>query len=128
MLVLCLLWVSEISARVSDKTTRFACESLAVFYEARGESAQVQQKVLDVLRNRAYSSNKSVCGVLKEPGQFPWRKSVKTMKLTQEQAEFGFKLLEHASPVRSKYMYFNTEKFCFAKKHVKHGNLYFTTG
>lgn len=110
---------------MQGKPTRFACESLAVWYEARGEPFHVQQKVLDVVRNRAYSSGKTVCEVLQEPNQFPWHRKLKTWKLSTEQAEFGFKLLERSSPVRSGFMYFNTVPHSFTQKSVKRGNLYF---
>ena len=127
-LLLCLLLCSsEVCGRVSDNgPSRFEIETITVWHEARGEPLFVQQLVLDVLRNRAYNSNKSLLEVVSESGQFPWRQQVKTWKLTQEQAEFGFRLLQYSDPVRSNFLYFNTIKHDFGKKTKKFGRLYFS--
>jgi len=126
-LLLGLLLSSEVCARVSDKVpSRFQLETIAVWHEARGEPLFVQQLVLDTIRNRQYNSGKSLREVLSQRGQFNWHKRIKTWKLTQEQAEFGFKLLAYSSPVRSPYKFFNQIPLDFTKKNVKRGNLYFS--
>ena len=109
----------------AKEPSRFEVETLAVWYEARGEPLFVQQLVLDVLRNRSYNSHKSLLEVVSESGQFPWRQHVKTWKLTQEQAEFGFRLLQYSDPVRSKFMYFNHVPHTFTKRNVRVGGMYF---
>lgn len=96
-----------------------------IWHEARSESLQVQQKVLDVLRNRAKISGKSLYKVATEKGQYPWATRIKTWKLSTEQAEFGFKFLSGRSPINSGYFYFNQVPHDFTKKNVKHGALYF---
>lgn len=96
-----------------------------MWYEVRGESVDVQQKTLDVLRNRSKMCSCSLYRVLTQPNQYPWARKLKTWKLSQEQAEFGFKFLSKRSPISSGYKFFNHVPLEFTKKNVKHGNLYF---
>jgi len=117
--------MSGVCARNSDKPSRFEAVTLIAWYEARGESIKVQNLVVDSAYNRAIISDKSLYEVLKEPKQYPWVAKLKTWRLTTEQAEFGFKLLKHRSPVRSKVVYFNHVPHEFTKKNFKVGNLYF---
>lgn len=100
-------------------------ETLLCWYEARGQSLQVQQLVLDTARNRVKMSHKSLYKVLTAPHQYSWAEHLTTWKLTQEQAQFGFKMLENSKVVRSKYVYFNDSPLSFTKKNVKIGGLYF---
>lgn len=115
-----------VSCAVSAKApSRFEMETLLCWHEARGQSLQVQQLVLDTARNRAKMSHKSLYEVLTVPHQYSWAAHLKTWKLTQEQAKFGFRLLENSKVVRSKYVYFNDSPLSFTQKNVKVGGLYF---
>lgn len=109
----------------AKEPTRFEAETLMLWHEARGERIDVQQKTLDVLRNRAKMCNCSLHKVLIQKGQYPWTKKVRSWRLTQKQAEFGFKFLSKRSPISSGYKFFNHEPLEFTQKNVKHGGLYF---
>lgn len=126
LLALCLFICSANVSVWAKEPTRFEMETIAVWHEARGEPLFVQQLVLDTIRNRQYNSSKSLEQVLSQRGQFSWHKRIKTWKLNQEQAEFGFRLMQYSNPVRSKYKYFNQIPLDFTKKNVKRGNLYFS--
>lgn len=53
------------------------CMSKTIFYEANMEPLEGKVAVGYVLINRAESSNKSICSIIKEPGQFTWYQSGK---------------------------------------------------
>lgn len=68
------------------------CLLTNAFYEARGEGLKGILLVSQVVINRAKRSNKTVCSVLKEPGQFSWKG--RPHKYPQQFAEeFGIDLL-----------------------------------
>lgn len=51
-------------------TSALLCLSLVVFRESRGEPIEGQQAVVEVVLNRAKNSNKPLCDVVFQKGQF----------------------------------------------------------
>jgi spore germination cell wall hydrolase CwlJ-like protein len=56
----------------ADADSELHCLAIGVYYESKGEPLAGQLAVAEVILNRAESGRfaKSVCGVLKQPGQF----------------------------------------------------------
>jgi N-acetylmuramoyl-L-alanine amidase len=57
------------------------CLAEVAFYEARGESERGQRMVMDVVLNRVAHPDypKTVCGVIRQRGQFTYRRSPRAM-------------------------------------------------
>lgn len=65
-----------IAAVVDDvNASELDCLAVAVYHEARGEPVAGQRAVAQVLVNRVRSGRfaRTLCGVLRQPGQFPFR-------------------------------------------------------
>ena len=62
-------------AKAEVDQTDFKCLSEALYFEARGESAQGQAAVAEVILNRVDhpSFPRSVCGVINQPSQFSYK-------------------------------------------------------
>lgn len=104
--------------------TELECKSFMIYKEARGESKIVQKAVLDILDNRIKQYKKSACEVIKQKGQYPYAK--KGIQKVDKKYLTLIAELDKMSPVlTSDFLYFNTRKHKFKKRHKKIGNLYF---
>lgn len=67
-----------------DATT--LCLSLAIFYEARGESKKGQYAVAEVIHNRTKHNGypNDYCSVIKQKSQFSFVKNLKSLGVTPE--------------------------------------------
>lgn len=100
------------------------CKAFMIYKEARGEPEIVQKAVLDVMENRMKLYKKSACEVLEMKGQYPYaRKGIKNM--SNEWLTLVDKLGKLPHILNSDFLYFNSTRHRFKKKHKKIGNLYF---
>lgn len=53
------------------------CLAIAIYAESRGESDQGKIAVANVIVNRAEHSNKNICKVINQKGQFTWNKRIR---------------------------------------------------
>lgn len=66
-------WVQNLTAVSTTNTTnqhQVTCVALAIYYEARGESARGQQAVGDIIMNRTKKYQTTPCDVLFQKNQF----------------------------------------------------------
>lgn len=75
LLTLALL-IPQVAKASNDPTT---CLAATIAYEARGESLEGKIAVAQVVLNRVKNPNRprTICGVVKEPNQFSWVKSIR---------------------------------------------------
>jgi esterase/lipase len=104
--------------------TELDCKAFMIYKEARGETKIVQKAVLDVLENRMKQYKMTACEVIKQKGQYPYAK--KGIQKVDKKYLTLIAELDKMSPVlTSDFLYFNTRKHKFKKRHKKIGNLYF---
>lgn len=73
--VLSILWLILFSSQALAQPSNRDCMAYALMRESGGEGIITTRAVYDVILNRQKRSGKSVCQVLREPGQFPWAKN-----------------------------------------------------
>lgn len=103
-----------------------ACLKWALWKEARGESKVTMRAVLDVIHNRMAKYQLSACDVLKQRGQFPWRRrgEIKTVDFAFTSV---YNTVSQMEPVlSSEYIYFNHRRHPWGKGTTKIGNLFFS--
>ena len=101
-----------------NSETEINCLTKAIFYEARDQSDKGKFAIADVTLNRVENPEfpKSVCGVIRQPGQFSWRAQGKIRKSPDFQDEWNDakliakKAVEHRNSVVSKgTLYFHAD-------------------
>lgn len=80
--------VSGIQDEYRKYMNETTCLTSAIYHEARGSSLRDQYAVAEVVLNRSHDENyaDSICGVLREPGQFPWYKKRMIPKKRNQEA------------------------------------------
>jgi len=60
-------------------TSALLCLTMAIYVEARGEPVESQMAVASVTINRTKEKGRpnTICGVVKQPGQYTWKKHIK---------------------------------------------------
>jgi spore germination cell wall hydrolase CwlJ-like protein len=94
------------------------CLSNVVWHEARGEKAEGQRAVLDVVLNRAKAKGVDICSVLTERKQFQWTQHHSVAyEDTLKKVLLG-KTLTERSPIDSSYLWFYNSRLkpVWAKK------------
>lgn len=88
-------------------TSELRCLVSATFREARGEVPAGRRAVLDTIYNRAVKSGMTLCEVVAQPKQFPWRAKLGLVQLTPEVLS-TYREARAVPRVLSKdYIYFN---------------------
>ncbi|CAB4134472.1 SleB Cell wall hydrolyses involved in spore germination [uncultured Caudovirales phage] len=86
------------------------CLAEAIYREARGEPFKGKIAVASVILNRKDNDNypNSVCGVIKQPNQFPWAKNLKRFKADKQTRELAERILDNEIPrINDDILYFN---------------------
>lgn len=97
------------------------CVAYALHREASNQSRIVKRAVLDVIENRAKIKRMSMCAVLQQKGQFPYKIKHPTKQMLHEY--YVVHKMNHV--LSDKYLFFNTIPFKFGKKTKKLGDMYF---
>ena len=96
------------------------CLVVAVYKEARGESYKGKLGVAEVIRNRVGRSDfkPSICGVVKQRGQFPWYNGYRSLQIKPGQ-------LKQPQDKRSYAEANKAVVEALQGSNVTHGSLYF---
>ena len=102
------------------------CLAEAVYVEARGESTKGQALVADVIINRTKAPNfaNTYCGVISQPGQFPWWNKDYHFRHNAEWFKHFRQVLKSRDP-NENVLYFNNKPFKYGIKPLKVGKHYF---
>lgn len=104
------------------------CMGQAIFYEAAGEPYQGKVAVGNVILNRMSSGiyPKTVCGVIRERGQFQW---VKNLKLRKNRVYHANKRDKHIHKLANRlYQQYRSGKYKAGKRvDITHGSLFFSS-
>jgi spore germination cell wall hydrolase CwlJ-like protein len=103
------LIIFSVAAQAKSVSSDQHCMAVALWHEARGESLKGQRAVKDVIATRAKIQGISVCKILKQRGQFSWKKG--SMKASKEMLQ-NLEKVGKIAPVASGYTH-------FARKGVK---------
>jgi spore germination cell wall hydrolase CwlJ-like protein len=115
-----------ISSPAFAKNAGLSCLAEAVYVEARGESTKGQALVADVIINRTKAKGfpSTYCGVIAQPGQFPWYNKDYKFRHNTEWFQHFRHILKTRDP-NPNILYFNNKPFKHGKKGFKLGNHYF---
>ena len=90
--------------------TEQQCLGSALHHEASGEPLAGQRAVYDVITNRAKAAGKSICAVVRSPGQFSWVGSKPMLPYTQAMKEKISRVKNHTKILDSKFRWFFTTR------------------
>ena len=96
------------------------CMTIAVYKEARGESYKGKLGVAEVIRNRVGHPDfkPSICGVIKQRGQFPWYNGPRSLQIKPGQLKQPQDKQSYAEAKKAALEALNGSD-------VTHGSLYF---
>lgn len=98
------------------------CLAANIHYEARGESKKGQIAVAHVTLNRTKDKRfpKTVCGVVKQPGQFSWVKDNPVMKAPKKFQELALEVLsgKYKDPTRGALFFHNGSVESFKRREL----------
>jgi len=83
------------------------CEGSLIWFEARGEGIEGQRGVLDVARNRAEASGKTLCEVVAEKGQFVWYKNNRILPLDEQKRDMRMAVAAHQKVLTSEKWFYS---------------------
>ncbi len=100
------------------------CLAANIHFEARGESHKGQVAVAHVTLNRVKDKRfpKSICGVVKQPGQFSWYKqaNLSKMKLPRYSQQIALDVLtgKYKDPTRGALFFHNSSVESFKRREL----------